>query len=322
LLDVTNLRVGFSLEGVSFTAVEGASFSLGTGKTLGVVGESGSGKSVAMLALAKLLASNATASIEKFRFDNVDVDWNDDEAIQKLRGRGIAYVFQDPSASLNPVLTVGEQVREAVVVGHPEASPEEQRRRVIEALTRVALPEPEKRYDAYPHQMSGGQRQRVLLAIALAANPKVLIADEPTTALDVTVQAQLLKLLDDLRKSLGLSVILISHDFGVIGALADDVAVFYAGRIVEMGPVAKVFRTPQHRYTAALLRSLAELDKPASAGRRLQAIPGQVPNPRHWPSGCRFRERCVAATAKCTTEVPPLVEHNGVQVACWHPEGK
>lgn len=322
MLDVTNLRVRFRLEGATFDAVDGASFSLATGKTLGVVGESGSGKSVSMLALARLLAPNATASLDKFRFDGADVDWNDEETVRKLRGRGIAYVFQDPSASLNPVLTVGEQVREAVAIGNPELSIEEQRRRAIEALQRVALPEPAKRYDAYPHQMSGGQRQRVLLAIALAANPKVLVADEPTTALDVTVQAQLLKLLDDLRRSLGLSVILISHDFGVIGALADDVAVFYAGRIVEIGPVAMVFGRPKHRYTAALLRSLAELDKPAAESRRLHAIPGQVPDPRRWPSGCRFRERCSFASAKCSAELPPLEENEGVRVACWHPEGK
>ena len=322
MLDVENLRVRFSLEGVAFDAVDGASFSVGAGKTLGVVGESGSGKSVSMLALAKLLAPNATASVDRFRFDGAEVDWKDDRVVQALRGRGIAYVFQDPSASLNPVLTVGEQVREAVAVASPELPFAEQKTRAIEALKRVALPEPEKRYDAYPHQMSGGQRQRVLLAIALAANPKVLVADEPTTALDVTVQAQLLKLLDELRRSLGLSVILISHDFGVVGALADDVAVFYAGRIVEMGAVAEVFKTPRHRYTAALLRSLAELDRPAAAGRRLQAIPGQVPDPRRWPTGCRFRERCAFASAKCAEAAPPLEVLGNVRVACWHPEEK
>jgi oligopeptide/dipeptide ABC transporter ATP-binding protein len=320
LLEITNLRVRFTLEGATIDAVDGVSFSLPAGRTLGVVGESGSGKSVSMLAVAKLLAPNATASLDRLRFDGVDVDWNDDEAVHRLRGRGLAYVFQDPSASLNPVLTIGEQVREAVVVGAPGLAAEEQRRRAVEALRRVALPEPEKRYDAYPHQMSGGQRQRVLLAIALAAEPKVLVADEPTTALDVTVQAQLLALLDELRRSLRLSVVLISHDFGVIGALADDVAVFYAGRIVELGPVEQVLGRPRHRYTAALLRSLGELDRPAASDRRLHAIPGQVPDPRRWPSGCRFRERCAFASARCAAEAPPLLELDGVQVACWHPE--
>jgi peptide/nickel transport system ATP-binding protein len=288
-LDVRDLRVHFNTEDGVVKAVDGVSFSVDEGRTLGIVGESGSGKSVANMTILGLTrAENADISGEADSDGRNLIDLPDDE-LRKVRGDDIAMVFQDPLSSLHPFYKVGKQLVEAVQV-HRQASEAEARARAVELLGLVGIPSPERRVDDYPHEFSGGMRQRAMIAMALVNDPKVLIADEPTTALDVTTQAQILALIEGLQSELGMAVILITHDLGVVAETADEIAVMYAGKIVERGPAGDVFASPQHPYTWGLLRSIPRLT--AARGEELVPIAGQPPSLINLPSGCSFHPRC------------------------------
>jgi oligopeptide/dipeptide ABC transporter ATP-binding protein len=301
LLEVKGLRTEFRTGGSSFAAVDGISFSLAPGETLGIVGESGCGKSVTSLSIIRLEGRNL-----------LDLPESDMRAV---RGDDIAMIFQEPMTSLNPVQTVGDQIIEAVQL-HRSLSAAAARARALEMLQLVKIPSPETRLDEYPHQLSGGMRQRVMIAMALACDPKLLIADEPTTALDVTIQAQILDLLRDLRERTGAAIMLITHDLGVVAELAHRVIVMYAGRIVEEAPVGLLFSDPQHPYTLGLLGSIPRLG--SDGDERLTAIEGVVPNPYALPPGCRFSPRCPLADEKCRAEQPALREIvPGHRAACW-----
>jgi oligopeptide/dipeptide ABC transporter ATP-binding protein len=304
VLSVRDLAVTFPTGRGPARAVEGISFDLRPGETLAIVGESGSGKSVSALAVLGLLPRGADVS-GSVRFDEDDLLTLPQRALRRVRGRGIAMVFQDPMTALNPMLTVGRQLTEGMQVhlGLRRRAAEE---RATELLASVGVPDPKGRLRAHPHELSGGLRQRVMIAMALSCDPSVLIADEPTTALDVTVQAQILDVVDHLRRRLGTAVLWISHDLGVVAGIADRVAVMYAGRIIEEAGVDDLFADPRHPYTRALLAA-----RPVLGSRRvtLDAIPGRPPTPFERPPGCAFRPRCpVAADPRCDTEVPPLRE--------------
>jgi len=315
LLEVTNLRVEFCTERGSAHAVRGVSLALRPGETLGLVGESGCGKSVTALSIMGLLPGQRTRTLEgsSVRFRGEELLGASPACLREVRGNGIGMVFQEPMTSLNPVLKVGEQVAETIRE-HEGGSSETVRGRVVELLDRVGIPEPDVRYNAYPHQLSGGMRQRVLVAIAIACGPDVLIADEPTTALDVTIQAQILNLLDDLRREMGMALLLISHDLGVVAQVSDRVAVMYAGRIVERGRIPEVFTNPSHPYTRGLLRALPRLD--ATPGP-LAAIPGQVPDPHNGESGCSFAPRCSEVMPRCRTDLPAEFSSPEGSASCW-----
>lgn len=316
LLEVTGLRTSFKLEGGGeFAAVDGISFSVESGRTLGIVGESGCGKSVTSLSIMGLLAKGqGRISAGTVRFEGVDLATLPPEAIRGLRGNRMAMIFQEPMTSLNPAFTVGDQLIEGIRC-HRNISALEARTHAIEMLRRVRIPSPERRIDEYPHKMSGGMRQRVMIAMALACEPQLLIADEPTTALDVTIQAQVLDLMRTLREETGTAIILITHDLGVIAELADDVIVMYSGKIVERASVARLFAEPQHPYTIGLLGSIPKLHLEQ---HRLNAIEGQVPTPMTQMQGCRFAPRCPFAVDKCRQQVPPLMDMgNGHEAACW-----
>jgi peptide/nickel transport system ATP-binding protein len=313
-LQVENLRVSFPDARGRVYPVDGVSFSLDRGETLALVGESGCGKSLTSLALLRLIP--APGRIEEgsaIRLGDTDVLALRGEALRKIRGRRIGMVFQDPMTSLNPVFTVGDQIAEGVRA-HFDASRAEARSRALKLLQEVGIPDPARRLDAYPHQLSGGMRQRVMIAIALAAEPEILVADEPTTALDVTVQAQILEVLDRLRDSHGMAVLLITHDLGIVAGRADRVAVMYAGQIVEEAPTASLFARPSHPYTQGLFASVPRITGPVE---RLSPIGGSVPPPGAWPNGCRFRPRCPKAFEK-SEMMPPLLpvgpEH---RMRCW-----
>ena len=316
LLEVSGLRTSFRMEGGGeFFAVDGVSFSVESGKTLGIVGESGCGKSVTSLSIMGLLPKGqgriAGGSI---RFEGQDLATLTPAAMRALRGNRMAMIFQEPMTSLNPAFTIGNQLIESIRchqdIGHVEA-----RARAIEMLRCVRISSPEQRIDEYPHKLSGGMRQRVMIAMALSCEPRLLIADEPTTALDVTIQAQVLDLMRTLRKETGAAIVLITHDLGVIAELADDVVVMYSGRIVERASVAALFANPQHPYTIGLLGSIPKLDLEQS---RLNAIEGQVPTPMTEVQGCRFAPRCPFAADKCRQEAPPLtLLDNNHEAACW-----
>ncbi len=315
LLEVRDLRTHFRTEDGLVRAVDGVSFSLEPGETLAVVGESGSGKSVTSLSILRLVASppgfHAGGEV---RFRGRDLLKLDAAAMRAIRGREIAMVFQEPQSSLNPVHTCGAQVAE-VVETHEKATKAEARARAIEMLRLVGIPAPEQRADEYPHQLSGGMRQRVMIAMALACRPAVLIADEPTTALDVTIQAQILELLASLRERFGMAVLLVTHDLGVVAGNADRVVVMYAGQVVESGGVREIFAGPLHPYTAGLLASLPRLGERAG---RLRVIPGSVPDPAHFPAACRFHPRCPVAQARCREAEPPVeARGEGRAVRCW-----
>jgi oligopeptide/dipeptide ABC transporter ATP-binding protein len=301
LLQVRDLNVRFGARG---HAVREVSFAIEAGESLALVGESGSGKSVTALAAMRLLAPPAcvTGAIE---YDGQDLLTLGEEAMRRVRGAHMAMIFQEPMSALNPVMRAGDQVAEAVRAHHPQASRAEARQAAMGALTEVAIAEPERRYRDYPHQLSGGQRQRVMIAMALVNRPRLLIADEPTTALDVTIQAQILELLRELRRKYGLALLFISHDLSVVGEIADRVAVMYAGRIVEQGTVAQVFRRPMHPYTRGLLASVPDLR--TERGQPLPAIEGAVPMLHQIPSGCAFAPRCGLRVRACEAAVPPLV---------------
>ncbi|MCY7369564.1 MAG: ABC transporter ATP-binding protein [Polaromonas sp.] len=315
LLEVRNLTTRFKVEGGEFTAVDGVSFSVKAGRTLGIVGESGCGKSVTSLSIMGLLPKGqgriAGGSID---FDGVDLAQLPQKALRALRGNRIAMIFQEPMTSLNPAFTIGNQLIEGIRC-HRDLSPEQAREHALEMLRRVRIPSPERRIDEYPHKLSGGMRQRVMIAMALSCEPALLIADEPTTALDVTIQAQVLELMRTLREETGTAIILITHDLGVIAELADEVVVMYAGRIVERASVARLFAEPQHPYTIGLLGSIPKLHLQQD---RLAAIEGQVPTPMSVIEGCRFAPRCPFAVEQCREAQPPLVDlGDGHEAACW-----
>ena len=315
LLDVRALKTFFQVEGGEFPAVDGISFSIDPGRTLGIVGESGCGKSVTALSIMGLVPRPpGRIAGGEILFDGVDLLQLSAAALRELRGNRISMIFQEPMTSLNPVLTVGEQITEGIL-RHRTMSRDAAKELAIEMLRMVHISSPEERFGDYPHRLSGGMRQRVMVAMALACKPKLLIADEPTTALDVTIQAQILDLMRTLREETGTAIILITHDLGVVAELADDVAVMYAGRIVERATVAALFAEPQHPYTVGLLGSIPRLDIEQD---RLAAIEGQVPNPLAPVTGCRFHPRCPFVIERCRHEDPPLIDlGNGHESACW-----
>ena len=303
LLSVQGLTTVFDVGGRPLTAVNDVSFEIRRGETLGLVGESGSGKSVTAFSLLRLLPPSGRTTAGQVFFQGRDLLTLSEREMCGVRGAGIGLVFQEPMAALNPVMRVGTQVAEALVV-HGMASGRDARDRAIELLRAVKIVDPEQRVDDYPHQLSGGMRQRVMLAVALACKPPLVIADEPTTALDVTVQAQILDLLREMKRTFDLSLLLITHDLGVIAEVADRVAVMYAGRIVEEGPVRTIFRAPAHPYTRGLLASIPH----GRAGERLVAIEGVVPSLTALPPGCAFAPRCGARLPECDRGVPPEIE--------------
>lgn len=317
LLEVTNLQTHFPTRAGLVRAVDGVSFYLDRGELLGLVGESGCGKSITALSLMRLIAPPGKIVGGEIIFDGKNLLTLSDSEMRQMRGDDIGMIFQDPMTSLNPVFTVGEQIAEALRL-HRKLSRKEARLAAIEAMREVSIPDPSRRANDYPHQLSGGMRQRVMIAMALACNPKLLIADEPTTALDVTIQAQILELLDDLRRQRELSVLLITHDLGVVAEVADRVAVMYTGRIVEQSPVDELFARPKHPYTEGLLRSVPKLTTEHVVKKeRLETIEGTVPKPTDLPPGCHFAPRCPYRMPRCTEEEIPLYEIEGdVKVRC------
>ena len=315
ILEVRNLQTRFRAEGGEFSAVDGVSFSLEPGKTLGIVGESGCGKSVTALSIMGLVPQPpGRIAAGEILFEGRDLLKLSAAELRALRGDRLSMIFQEPMSSLNPAFTIGEQIAEGILKHRP-VSRREAKERAIEMLHRVRIPSPERRYAEYPHKFSGGMRQRVMIAMALACEPRLLIADEPTTALDVTIQAQILDLMRSLREETGTAIILITHDLGVVAELADDVAVMYAGRLVEHASVAQLFARPQHPYTIGLLGSIPRLHLDQE---RLAAIEGQVPGPFAQGAGCRFEPRCPFSIERCRAENPRLLnlgeEH---EAACW-----
>jgi len=303
LLSVRDLRVGFATEGGLLQAVDGVSFDLVPGEVLAIVGESGSGKSVAAQTILGLTRSPNARIEGSVRLGETELIDADDAAMRRVRGARVAMIFQDPMTSFNPVYRIGAQIGEAIRAHRPDASRGETRERAVELLGSVGIPDPESRVDSYPHEFSGGMRQRAMIAMALALEPEVLIADEPTTALDVTVQAQILALIERLNRERGLATILITHDLGVVAETADRVLVMYGGRIVEEGTLDEIFYDPQHPYTWGLLDSLPRLDQPRQ--ERLRQIGGSPPSPIDLPPGCAFRPRCPYAFDRCG-ELPGL----------------
>jgi oligopeptide/dipeptide ABC transporter ATP-binding protein len=314
LLEVTNLTTAFATSRGEITAVEDLSFALDEGEILGIVGESGSGKSVTALTIMGLLPQPpARIAAGEVRFAGDVLTRLSDARMQRIRGPGIAMVFQEPMMSLNPVFTIGEQVIETIRA-HERLSPRALTARALDMLEKVGIPSAASRMADYPHQLSGGQRQRVMLAIALACRPRLLIADEPTTALDVTIQAQILDLMMDLRDEFGMAIIIITHNMGVVAETADRVLVMYAGRIVEAAPVARLFDRPLHPYTRGLLECVPSLDQDHE---RLVAIQGTLPDPARRPAGCRFSPRCRYAVPACAAAIPPLAVFDpGHTAAC------
>jgi oligopeptide/dipeptide ABC transporter ATP-binding protein len=302
LLEVTELRVDFGTGPRAVPVLDGVSFRITAGETVCLVGESGSGKSVTALALARLLPTPPARYVGgTIRLEGRDVLRLSAPELRAIRGGRISYVFQDPATSLNPVLRVGDQVRESLALHRPESARTDE---VVRLLRLVGIPAPELRLRDYPHQLSGGMQQRVMIAMALASQPRLLVADEPTTALDVTIQAQILELLRDLRRQLGMSILLITHNLGLMGEMADRVLVLYAGHIIEAAPVKLLLSHPRHPYTQALMSSVPELGRDTP---RLQTIPGTVPRLGAWPAGCRFHPRCPRAQPACAQALPPLL---------------
>jgi oligopeptide/dipeptide ABC transporter ATP-binding protein len=314
LLRVEGLRTWFDTDRGRIHAVDGVDLALDEGRTLGVVGESGSGKSVTALSIMGLVDRPGRIDPEsRILFEGRDLAKVDDRALERLRGNELSMIFQEPMTSLNPVFPVGDQIAESVRI-HTGAGARAARARAVEMLDLVGIPEAARRARDYPHQLSGGMRQRVMIGMALACDPKLLIADEPTTALDVTIQAQILELMADLGRRLGMALLLITHDLGVVAEMCDDVAVMYAGRVVERGPVADVFTSPQHPYTEALLQSIPLLGM--TQAEPLRVIRGTVPSPLDWPAGCRFRPRCDYAFDRCAHVDPPLFAVPPQESAC------
>ena len=312
LLEVNNLKTEFKMKKGTVTAVNDISFNCEKGEILAIVGESGSGKSVTSLSIMQLLSENAKISSGEILYKGEDLLKKPIEEIQALRGNQISMIFQEPMTSLNPVMRISDQLMESIML-HMKLSKKEAFNRAVEMLEVVGIPSPAQRIKDYPHQMSGGMRQRVMIAMALSCSPELLIADEPTTALDVTIQAQILDILYKLREKLGMAVLLITHDLGVVSEAADRVVVMYCGKIVEEATVEKLFEKPLHPYTMGLLESIPHIEDDKE---RLYMIKGMVPNPMHMPTGCAFSDRCEQCMAICKEEMPEVIEHEGHKVRC------
>lgn len=312
LLEIKNLQIEFGSGATAVRAVDGVSLTLEAGAALGLVGESGSGKSLTALSIARLVPTPPARYVGgEIRIDGRDVLTMNSRELRSIRGGVVSYVFQEPGASLNPVFRVGAQIRETLKYHRPAVANDAE---VIRLLKLVGIPAPESRVRSYPHELSGGMQQRVMIAMALASQPKLLVADEPTTALDVTIQAQILELLGDLRRQLGMAILLITHNLGIVGDLADQVAVMYAGQVVEHGPVPDVLQRPLHPYTRALIQSVPKLGTHVD---RLVSIRGTVPLPGQFPKGCRFHPRCPQARPACSIEVPQVLQTSiGHEVRC------
>ena len=319
LLEVKNLHTYFDTEAGVVKAVNGVDFHIEAGKTLGIVGESGSGKSVTSMSVIRLLDYPGKIAAGEVIYRGEDLTKVSEARMRAIRGNEISVIFQEPMTSLNPVFKVGKQIGEALIL-HQNLTKKEARQRSIQLLRDVKIPRPEKVVDDYPHQLSGGMRQRVMIAMALACNPAILIADEPTTALDVTIQAQILSLMNDMKNDQNTAILFITHDLGVVNQMADDVVVMYCGEVVEYASVDEIFGKTkyQHPYTEGLLDSIPRID---TQSKRLDPIPGAVPHPLDLPKGCKFAPRCKFATKKCHNEHPQLVAVNGGQkVRCFYPE--
>ncbi len=314
LLQVKNLCTSFDVDAGEVRAVNGISFSLDKGKVLGIVGESGSGKSVTAYSIMRILVEPGRIKSGEILFDGQDIVKFSKKQMSEFRGKRVSIIFQDPMTSLNPTYTIGNQLREAILL-HTNRNHEQANARAVEMLKLVGVNEPEKRLKQYPHELSGGMRQRVMIAMALACEPDILIADEPTTALDVTIQAQILELMKDLQKKLGMAIIMITHDLGVIADMCDEIIVMYAGRICERGTVDEIFYNPRHEYTKGLLRSIPKLD---TRNQRLIPIAGSPVDLTSMPAGCAFASRCDRAMKICLTDLPeelPINENH--RAACW-----
>jgi oligopeptide/dipeptide ABC transporter ATP-binding protein len=315
LLHVKELKTHYFTEEGVVPAVDGVEFKIKKGETLAIVGESGSGKSQTSLSIMRLIPSPPGKIVAgEIFYDGENLLEKSDNEMRKIRGNKISMIFQEPMTSLNPVFRVGDQISESLIL-HQGMNPKEALEQSINLLKLVGIPEPERRVQAFPHELSGGMRQRVMIAIALACNPELLIADEPTTALDVTIQNQILELMKDLKKKLDTSIMLITHDLGVVAEMADRVVVMYSGQIVEQGDVFTIFDNPKHPYTEGLLKSMPSSEKKKG---KLYAIEGVVPNPLHLPQGCRFAPRCEYATALCHSEMPETIKiSEEEEVRCW-----
>ena len=320
LIEVKKLVTQFSGKNGTVTAVDGVSFHIKKGETLGIVGESGSGKSVTALSVMGLLMGTTGKVAEgEILFEGRDLTKLDDEERRKMRGEKISMIFQEPMTSLNPVMKIGDQITECILM-HNNISKQEAWDKAVEMLKLTGVPRVERMMKEYPFQLSGGQRQRVMIAMALVCKPKILIADEPTTALDVTIQAQILDLMENLKQKTGTSILFITHDLGVVAEVCDDVVVMYSGRVVEKGDVRSIFASPSHPYTRGLLASIPKLGECAE---ELESIPGNVPNPKYMPQGCKFAPRCSCAFDKCREEEPGFYDvGEGHMSRCWLCEKK
>ncbi len=319
IIEVKNLVTSFKTGEGDFNAVDNISFKVEEGRTLGIVGESGCGKSVTSLSIMRLIPSPpGTIKSGEILFRGKNLLTLSNEEMRNIRGNKIGMIFQEPMTSLNPVFTVGNQIEEAIRLHQRELTKKEVRTRAIEMLTLVGIPSPEKRINDYPHQLSGGMRQRVMIAMSLSCHPDLLIADEPTTALDVTIQAQILDLIKKLQKEFNTAMILITHDLGVVAETCNDVAVMYAGKIIEQGTAEQIFEAPRHPYTKGLLNSVPHFET-GQRKKRLETIPGIVPSLSQLPKGCRFRDRCTRAIDICATKHPELEILSDHLVACYNP---
>ena len=318
ILEIKNMHTYFFTDNGTVKSVDGVDIELKKGATLGIVGDSGSGKSVTALSLMGLLMGTTGKVVEgEIFFEGKDILKCSDEERREMRGRDISMIFQEPMTSLNPVMKIGDQIMENILL-HQKVSKEEAKKMTIDILKKTGLPRVEKMVDEYPFQLSGGQRQRVMIAMALVCNPKILIADEPTTALDVTIQAQILDLMNRLKDEIGTSILFITHDLGVVAEVCDDVVVMYCGRVVEKANVYDLFANPSHPYTEGLLASIPKMGVEVD---ELDSIPGNVPNPKYMPKGCKFAPRCKYATDRCREEEPGFFDlGNGHQSKCWRCE--
>ena len=317
LLSVKDLQVQFQTKKGINTAVDGISFSIGKGEILGIVGESGCGKSVSSMSILRLLGTNAKISQGSIKLGDKELLSLSEDEMCKIRGNEIAMIFQDPMTALNPIMTIGDQLIEPLVI-HQGYKKKDAWKEAIEVLKKVGIAAPEKRMKEYPHQLSGGMRQRIMIAMAVSCAPKLLIADEPTTALDVTIQAQILELMLELREKLNTAIMLITHDMGVVAETADNILVLYAGKVVEYGSVKDIFNDPKHPYTQGLLSSIPPLTEDVD---ELNTIEGTVPAPGHMPAGCRFSPRCPYATERCRMEQPGIYHAGNAMVSCFKYEG-
>ncbi|OIQ51870.1 Oligopeptide transport ATP-binding protein OppD [Pseudodesulfovibrio hydrargyri] len=318
LIDIQNLRVDFALRSGTVRAVRDVSLVINKGERLGIVGESGAGKSVLGFSLINLISKPGRITGGQILFDGRDLTKLKADQMRHIRGNDISMIFQDPMMTLNPVLTIGTQMKETILA-HMKVSDKEAEAICLDKLRKVYIPSPEKRLKQYPHEFSGGMRQRIVIAISLLTNPKLIIADEPTTALDVTIQAEIMDLLLELCEKENMGLILITHDLAVVSEVTQRIAVLYAGKVVELGPADRLISDPQHPYTKGLIQALPQM---AGGERRLNQIPGMMPSLLNMPKGCPFEPRCTIRTERCKTEIPKLHElENGTQVACFMSEG-